>query len=73
MFREPDIDDVSPVLDALLREGLREQTEIVQFGQPADDVVPDPKIVQCLVQFREPGVDPIEKCHMNILSLLSKF
>ncbi len=68
MFREPDVDDVAPVLDALFRKGFREQTEVVQLCQPADDVVSDAKIVQCFVQFREPGVHPIEQCH-DIASL----
>ena len=60
VFREPDVDDVAPVFDALFGKGFREQTEVVQLGQPADDVVSDAKIVQCFVQFREPGVHPIE-------------
>ncbi|MBR1827004.1 MAG: hypothetical protein IJ771_04740 [Clostridia bacterium] len=60
MFREPDVDDVAPVLDALFRKGFREQTEVVQLCQPVDDVVSDAKIVQCFVQFREPGVHPVE-------------
>ena len=63
VFRKTDIDNVSPVLHTLLCERFRKQPEIVQFREPADHIVSDPKIVQGFVQFREPGVHPIKQRH----------